>query len=49
MKKKHKKQLMKFLISLILMLVITTVGYLKNTLEDEHMLTKTVRKAGAVV
>jgi len=50
MKKKHKKQLMKLLVSLILMLVVTVVGYFKNTLnnEVEQILAKPVRKTDSI-
>lgn len=51
MKKKHKKKLMKLLVSLILMAVVTAVGYLRSTFEDENeqILAKPIRKASSVV
>lgn len=51
MKKKHKKQLMKLLVSLILMLVVTIAGYFRSTFEDEaeQILAKPVRKASSII
>ena len=51
MKKKHKKHLMKLLVSLIFMLVFTVVGYFKNTIKDElePILAKPVRNTGNIV
>ena len=38
MKKKHKKQLTKLLVSLILMLVVTIAGYFRSTFGEEQIL-----------
>lgn len=51
MKKKHKKKLIKLLVSLILMLVVTIAGYFRSIFEDEgkQILAKPVRKASSIV
>ena len=45
MKKKHKKKLIKFVSTLILMLILTIGGYFKSDFieENEQILAKTVR------
>lgn len=51
MKKKHKKKLMKLLVSLILMLVVTIAGYFRSTLEDEvePILAKPIRNTSSII
>ena len=51
MKKKHKKQLRKLVVSLIIMLLVTVIGYFKSDIIDKNkeMLMKTVRKNSNII